>query len=81
MGYHSATINSTGPSLTWIDENISTQGLGYSIGYKKLIQDNLFVQGELLFVNYDDESLISGSLDYEYEQKTRSAAITLGYQF
>jgi lipopolysaccharide assembly outer membrane protein LptD (OstA) len=81
VGYHKARTNTTGPSSVWIEDNITVEGIGYSLGYKRLIQNNLFIQGELLFVHYDDEQLGGGAYTYEYEQETRSAVVTLGYQF
>lgn len=81
IGYHKARTKVTGPSTVWADDNVSVEGFGYGLGYKRLIQNNLFIQGEFLFVNYDDESLISGALSYEYKQKARSAVVTLGYRF
>lgn len=81
IGYHKARTKVTGPSTVWTDDNVSVEGFGYGLGYKRLIQNNMFIQGEFLFVNYDDESLISGPLSYEYKQKARYAVITLGYRF
>jgi hypothetical protein len=81
VSYHKARSNTTGPSSVWTEDNITVEGIGYSLGYKRLIQNNLFIQGELLFVHYDDEQLGNNAFNYEYEQKTRSAVVTLGYQF
>jgi len=81
VGYHKARTKVTGPNTVWTDDNVSVEGFGYGLGYKRLIRKNLFIQGEILFVNYDDESLISGPLSYEYKQKARSAVVTLGYRF
>lgn len=83
VGYHSIKVDAIGqPGSNWFDDKFHTQGIGYAIGYKKIINKAFFAQAEILIVDYKNKSFTDGlGYNWNYQQKTTAGILTAGYKF
>lgn len=79
VSYHSMRVEANGKPPEWIDDRFKVNGVGYGIGYKQLLNDNFYIQAEIQVVDYKDKILEGG--EWAYQQKTKSAIISAGYNF
>lgn len=82
VAYDETKVEAVGVPTDWIDDFFHAQGIGYSLGYKRLLDQNFFFQGEIKAVSYNDKQFVDESaFRWWYKQKTLSLIVTAGYQF
>jgi len=83
LGLHQGRVNALGKNgAFWVDDKFQVHGIGYGVGYKKIINTNIIVQAELQVVDYKDKTLHDNTgYVWAYEQKTSTGIFTVGYKF
>lgn len=77
---HEVKVETVGAG--WITDRFRTRGLGYGLGYTRFLGKNVFVQGEVQVVNYQDTRFeVSGTKVLYKLPEENIAQITLGYKF
>jgi opacity protein-like surface antigen len=56
-------------------------GYGYGVGFKTLISNNLYLQLDVDYIDYDSENFTSGNVSYKFKPESVNAALSLGYKF
>ena len=82
LGRHFAksTFSPAIPAISFaFSESSNIEGWGYGLGFKNFLSDNLFVQGEVVVVDYRENKFADGAILYKPE--TTNATISVGYKF
>jgi len=81
LGKHFAKANYswTASDGTSFSNSSNIEGWGYGLGFKNFLSDNLFVQGEVVVVDYRENKFADGAVLYKPE--TTNATISVGYKF
>ena len=89
LGYHE--IEGVGKLTTDLTVNGQTllagstkekfKGMGYGFGLKGLINENIYIQAEAQFIDYDKEGGGSNASAVSFEPDTVSGIISIGYKF
>jgi hypothetical protein len=82
LGRHFAKYTFTGaiPAVPIVvSESLNIEGWGYGLGFKNFLSDNLFVQGEVVVVDYRENKVFDGIILTKPE--TTIATISVGYKF
>jgi opacity protein-like surface antigen len=75
VGYH--TIKGEVIDIDGNNDSSKIHGLGYGLGLKTMVTKNVYIQTEVMWVNYKDEV---GAADTN-KLKTTSGLVSVGYQF
>jgi len=87
LGRHFAQVKTTGS--TFIGEELAGQaettsnieGWGYGLGFKNFLSNSLFIQGDVVAVDYKKINFDLGGLPTSIKPETLNATISVGYKF
>ena len=66
---------------TSLEETSNIQGWGYGLGFKNFLSNNLFIQGDVVAVDYQKINPDFGPTPTSIKPETLNATISVGYKF
>ncbi len=86
LGRHFAQVKTTGTSIIGGElfqaaTTSNIEGWGYGLGFKNFLSNNLFIQGDVVAVDYKKINFDLGGTPTSIKPETLNATISVGYKF